>query len=67
MADAKSPSPYEIVIFGGIHADLPITSHAGAIIADSTISSQLRVVPFEALDEPARLRPLRGPAHSRTA
>jgi uncharacterized protein len=35
MADAKSPSPYEIVIFGGIHADLPITPHAGAIIGET--------------------------------
>jgi uncharacterized protein len=35
MADAKSPSPYEIVIFGGTHADLPITPHAGAIIGET--------------------------------
>ena len=35
MADAKLPSPYEIVIFGGSHADLPITPHAGAIIGET--------------------------------
>jgi uncharacterized protein len=35
IADGKSASPYEIVIFGGSHADLPITPHAGAIIGET--------------------------------
>jgi hypothetical protein len=38
MADGKLPSPYEIVIFGGGHADLPITPHAGAIIGETVAS-----------------------------
>jgi hypothetical protein len=35
MADGKAASPYEIVIFGGPHADLPITPNAGAIIGET--------------------------------
>ena len=35
MADGKTPSPFEIVIFGGPHADLPIAPHAGAIIGEA--------------------------------
>src|SRR6516165_9201803 len=35
MADGKTASPYEIVIFGGPHADLPITPNAGAIIGET--------------------------------
>jgi hypothetical protein len=38
MADGQTPSPYEIVIFGGPHADLPITPHAGAIIGETVAS-----------------------------
>lgn len=34
-SDGKTPSPYEIVIFGGPHADLPVTPHAGAIIGET--------------------------------
>ena len=35
MADGKTPSPYEIVIFGGPHADLPVTPLAGALIGET--------------------------------
>src|SRR6516165_1428734 len=35
MADGKTASPYEMVIFGGPHADLPITPNAGAIIGET--------------------------------
>lgn len=35
MADGKTPSPYDIVIFGGAHADMPVTLHAGAIIGEA--------------------------------
>jgi hypothetical protein len=35
MADGKTPSPYEIAIFGGPHADLPLTPHAGALIGET--------------------------------
>ena len=33
LADGKTPSPHDVVIFGGPHGDLPITEHAGALIA----------------------------------
>lgn len=35
MADGKKKSPYNIVIFGGPHGDLPITEHAGALIGET--------------------------------
>jgi hypothetical protein len=35
LADGKTPSPFEIVIFGGPHADLPLTPHAGALIGET--------------------------------
>lgn len=35
MADGKTASPYDVVIFGGPHADLPITPHAGALIGET--------------------------------
>jgi hypothetical protein len=31
-ADGKTPSPYDLAIFGGLHADLPLTPNAGALI-----------------------------------
>lgn len=34
-SDGKTPSPYDVVIFGGKHADLPVTRHAGAIIGET--------------------------------
>lgn len=34
-SDGQVPSPYEIVIFGGPHADLPLTPGAGAIIGET--------------------------------
>lgn len=33
--DGKTPSPYEIVIFGGPHGDLPLNEHAGALIGET--------------------------------
>ena len=35
LADGKTASPYEVVIFGGPHADMPITPHAGALIGET--------------------------------
>lgn len=35
MADGVTPSPYNVVIFGGPHADLPINEHAGALIGET--------------------------------
>ena len=34
-ADGKSPSGYDVVIFGGPHGDLPLTEHAGALIGET--------------------------------
>ncbi len=35
LEDGKTPSPYRVVIFGGSHADLPLTEHAGALIGET--------------------------------
>jgi len=35
MADGKKPSPYEVVIFGGDHGDLPLNEHAGKLIGET--------------------------------
>lgn len=35
MADGKTASPYDVVIFGGPHGDLPLTEHAGALIGEA--------------------------------
>ena len=35
LADGKTPSPHNVVIFGGPHGDLPITDHAGALIGET--------------------------------
>lgn len=34
-ADGKSPSGYDVVIFGGSHGDLPLSEHAGALIGET--------------------------------
>jgi hypothetical protein len=34
-ADGKSPSGYDVVIFGGPHGDLPLSEHAGALIGET--------------------------------
>jgi hypothetical protein len=33
--DGKTASPFDVVIFGGPHGDLPITEHAGALIGET--------------------------------
>lgn len=33
--DGKTPSGYDVVIFGGPHGDLPLTEHAGALIGET--------------------------------
>lgn len=33
--DGKTASPYNVVIFGGPHADLPLTEHSGALIGET--------------------------------
>lgn len=35
MADGKTPSTYDIAIFGGPHGDLPLTPNAGALIGET--------------------------------
>ena len=35
LADGKTPSPHDVVIFGGPHGDLPITEHAGGLIGET--------------------------------
>jgi hypothetical protein len=35
QADGKTPSDYDVVIFGGPHGDLPLTEHAGALIGET--------------------------------
>ncbi len=39
-ADGKTPSPFQPVIFGGSHGDLPITEHAGAVIGEAVAASR---------------------------
>jgi hypothetical protein len=34
-ADGNAPSPFNAVIFGGPHGDLPLTEHAGALIGET--------------------------------
>lgn len=33
--DGKTPSPYNLPIFGGPHGDLPLTEHVGALIGET--------------------------------
>lgn len=35
MADGKTASPFNVVIFGGAHGDLPLTEHSGALIGET--------------------------------
>lgn len=39
-ADGETPSPFQPVIFGGPHGDLPISEHAGAIIGEAVATSR---------------------------
>ncbi len=41
-ADGKTPSPFQPVIFGGAHGDLPINEHAGALIGQAIATSPHR-------------------------
>lgn len=36
--DGKTPSPYNVVIFGGPHGDIAINEHAGALIGETVAS-----------------------------
>lgn len=36
-ADGKTPSKFNVVIFGGDHADLPLSEHAGALIGETAV------------------------------
>jgi len=40
MPDGKTPSPFNIVIFGGPHGDLPLTEHAGALVGETVATMQ---------------------------
>ncbi len=35
LADGKKPSGFDVVIFGGDHADLPLNEQAGALIGET--------------------------------
>lgn len=35
LADGKTPSPFNVAIFGGPHGDLPLNEHAGALIGET--------------------------------
>lgn len=37
--DGKTPSPFQPVIFGGAHGDLPIGPHAGGIVGEAVATS----------------------------
>jgi len=39
LADGKTASNFNVVIFGGGHADLPINEHAGALIGETVAAS----------------------------
>lgn len=39
-ADGKTASPYNVVIFGGEHGDLPLTEYAGALIGETVAGMQ---------------------------
>jgi hypothetical protein len=38
LADGKTASDYDVVIFGGPHGDLPLTEHAGALVGETVAS-----------------------------
>lgn len=38
--DGKTASPFQPVIFGGAHGDLPVTEHAGALIGEAVATSR---------------------------
>lgn len=35
LADGRTPSPHEVVVFGGPHADLPVSPQHGALIGET--------------------------------
>lgn len=35
LADGKTPSPFNVVIFGGPHGDLPLNEHVGQLIGET--------------------------------
>lgn len=37
LADGVTPSGLDVVIFGGKHGDLPLTEHAGALLAETVV------------------------------
>lgn len=43
-ADGKTPSGYKPIIFGGAHADLPLTDKAGAILAEVAGKSSTSII-----------------------
>jgi len=38
-ADGRTPSPFNVVIFGGPHGDLPINEHAGALVGEAVANA----------------------------
>jgi hypothetical protein len=48
-ADGETPSPFNVVIFGGRHGDLPLTEHAGALIGE-TVARYGEVLPARPLE-----------------
>lgn len=39
-ADGKQPSPFEVVIFGGKHADMPITENGGKLLGEAVATAK---------------------------
>lgn len=57
LPDGKRPSPYAPVIFGGAHADLPITERAGAVIGEAIAHmSESAIVSLDTLPSEAAKR-----------
>lgn len=46
-ASGKRVSGYNVVVIGGLHGDLPIEPHAGALLADVVINNPLRGFVFD--------------------
>jgi uncharacterized protein len=57
LQDGKTPSPYDIVIFGGPHGDLPLTPHAGALIGETVAHMrESAIIDFSQFDTAAQER-----------
>jgi hypothetical protein len=53
-----SPSPFKVVIFGGLHADVPITGDHGAVVAEVVATSSTPAIIDTRPDDGRRAHPL---------